>query len=152
MEEGQTAPDFRLQLAGGGFRTLDDLLADGPVLLAFYKVTCPTCQWTLPYLERLQGGAIRVFAVCQDDAGRAAEFADAFEVNLPNLLDSVDEGYPASNAYGVTHVPSLYLVEPDKRISWEWVGFHKRKFEQLAGRAGRVIFTAADNVPESKSG
>jgi len=152
MEEGQIAPDFRLALEGGGFRTLDELLAEGPVLLAFYKVTCPTCQLTLPYLERLQGGAIRVFAVCQDDAGRAREFADAFEVELPNLLDSVDEGYPASNAYGVTHVPSMYLVERDKRISWEYVGFHKKKLEQLALRAGRAIFTAADKVPESKSG
>lgn len=152
MEEGQTAPDFRLELAGGGFRTLDELLADGPVLLAFYKVTCPTCQLTMPYLERLQGGAIRVFAICQDNAERAKEFADAFEVELPNLLDSVDEGYPASNAYGVTHVPSMYLVERDKRISWEYVGFHKKKLEQLAARAGRVMFTAGDNVPESKSG
>ena len=152
MEVGQTAPDFRLELAGGGYRTLDELLVEGPVLLAFYKVTCPTCQLTLPYLQRLQGGTIRVFAVCQDDAGRAQEFADAFEVELPNLLDSADEGYPASNAYGVTHVPSIYLVETDKRISWEYVGFHKKQLEQLAERAGRVIFTAADNVPESKSG
>ena len=152
MEVGQTAPDFRLALADGGFRTLDELLAEGPVLLAFYKVTCPTCQFTLPFLERLRGGAIRVFAVCQDDAGMAREFADAFEVELPNLLDSVEEGYPASNAYGVTHVPSMYLVEPDKRISWEWVGFHKKQLERLAERAGRVMFAAADNVPESKSG
>jgi len=152
MEVGQTAPDFRLALAGGGFRTLDELLAEGPVLLAFYKVTCPTCQLTLPYLERLQGGSIRVFAVCQDDADRVREFADAFEVELPNLLDSGEEGYPASNAYGVTHVPSMYLVDSDKRISWEYVGFHKKKLEQLALRAGRVMFTASDNVPESKSG
>lgn len=152
MEEGQAAPDFRLELAGGGFRTLDELLAEGPVLLAFYKVTCPTCQMALPYLARLQGGAFRVFGVCQDDAERAGEFAEAFEVELPNLLDSVDEGYPASNAYGVTHVPSIYLVERDKRISWEWVGFHKKQFEKLAARAGRVLFTAADHVPESKSG
>ena len=152
MEEGQVAPDFRLELAGGGFRTLDELLAEGPVLLAFYKVTCPTCQLTLPYLERLQCGTLRVFAVCQDSAERAREFADAFEVELPNLLDSVDEGYPASNAYGVTHVPSMYVVEQDKRISWEYVGFHKKKLEQLAERAGRVIFTPVDKVPESKSG
>ena len=134
MEEGQTAPDFRLALAGGGFRTLDELLAEGPVLLAFYKVTCPTCQLTLPYLERLQGGALRVFAVCQDDAGRAREFADAFEVELPNLLDSVDDGYPASNAYGVTHVLRC--------IWWRWTsGFRgsgrgsTRKWSSWAGRA-----------------
>lgn len=152
MEEGQTAPDFRLALAGGGFRTLDELLAEGPVVLAFYKVTCPTCQLTLPYLQRLQGGPLRVFAICQDDAERAREFAGAFEVELPNLLDSVDEGYPASNAYGVTHVPSMYLVERDKRISWELAGFHKKQLEKLAERVGRVMFTAADQAPESKPG
>lgn len=152
MEEGQTAPEFRLALAGGGYRTLDELLAEGPVLLAFYKVTCPTCQLAMPFLQRLQGGALQVYAVCQDNAGRVKEFADAFEVELPNLLDTVDEGYPASNAYGVTHVPTMYLVERDKRISWEWSGFHRKRFELLAERAGRTIFTDADRVPESQPG
>lgn len=152
MEEGQRAPDFRLALAGGGHRTLDELLGEGPLLLVFYKVTCPTCQLALPYMERLLGGSLQVYAICQDSAERAREFADAFEVELPTLFDSAAEGYPASNAFGVTHVPSLYLVERDKRISWEWSGFHRKQYEKLAERAGRTMFTAADRVPESKPG
>ena len=152
MEEGQRAPDCRLELAGGGFRTLDELLADGPVLLAFYKVTCPTCQLALPYLARLEGGPIRVVAVCQDSAERARDFADAFEVELENLFDTAGAGYPASNAFGVAYVPSMYLVEPDRLISWACVGFHRSKLEQLAARAGRVMFSAGDRAPESKPG
>ena len=152
LQAGQTAPDFRLELAGGATKSLDELLSEGPVLLAFYKVTCPTCQFTLPFLERLKSRAFSVFAVCQDDATRAREFEKEFSVHLPTLLDKARDGYPVSNAFGLTHVPSLFLVEQDKRISWASVGFFKRELETLAARAGKPIFQAGELVPEAKSG
>ncbi|WP_321473165.1 TlpA disulfide reductase family protein [uncultured Paludibaculum sp.] len=152
LEAGQTAPDFRMELVDGGSRSLEEVLSNGPALVAFYKVSCPTCQLTLPYLERLQGGGLQIFAVCQDEADRAQEFSEVFEVHLPNLLDRADEGYPVSNSYGITHVPTMFLIEPDRRISWTWTGFHKRQLEGLAQRAGKPIFRPTDNVPESKYG
>lgn len=152
LETGETAPDFQLELAGGGSRSLEQLLAKGPALVTFYKVSCPTCQLTLPFLERLQDSEFQVVAVCQDEADRAREFNEAFEVELPNLLDKAEDGYPVSNAYGITHVPTMFLIEPDRRISWTWTGFHKRQLETLAERAGRAIFRPTDKVPESKFG
>jgi peroxiredoxin len=152
LEDGQTAPEFTLDVASGGQRSLEAILAQGPALFAFYKVTCPTCQLALPYLERLQGGSCQVFAVCQNDEEAVREFNEAFEVNLPTLIDRAGAGYPVSNAFGITHVPSLFLVEQDRTIAWSWVGFHKAKYEELAARAGRVIFRPEDKVPESKSG
>ena len=41
---------------------------------------------------------------------------------MPTLLDKEDAGYPVSNAYGLTNVPSLFLVEPDGRISRSQIG------------------------------
>lgn len=152
LEAGQTAPDFQMELLEGGSRSLASILAAGPALIAFYKVSCPTCQLTLPYLERLQGSRFQVFAICQDEADRAREFNEVFEVRLPSLLDKADDGYPVSNAYGITHVPAMFLIEPDRRISWNWTGFHKRQLETLAEKAGRPIFTPGDRVPEWKYG
>lgn len=152
LETGHTAPEFTLDRAEGGSTTLADILARGPALFVFYKVTCPTCQLALPYLQRLQGGPFQVFAICQNDEEQAREFNDAFEVELPTLIDHAANGYPASNGFAITHVPSLFLVEPDRTISWSWVGFHRAMYEELAQRAGRVIFRAGERVPESKSG
>ncbi|MBI5085922.1 MAG: TlpA family protein disulfide reductase [Acidobacteria bacterium] len=152
MESGGLAPDFRLELTGAGTTSLGELLAGGPVLLAFYKVTCPTCQLALPYLARLQGGAFRILADSQDGPDAVREFNEAFEVELPNLLDKADEGYPASNAYGITHVPTMFLVQPDRRVTWTSCGFVKRELEALATLAGKSIFGPGDRVPESQPG
>jgi peroxiredoxin len=152
LQPGQAAPEFTLDSVSGGKTSLAEILAAGPALFAFYKVTCPTCQLTLPFLDRLQGGSLKLFAISQDDARAVREFNAAFDTSLPTLLDKAADGYPVSNAFGITHVPSLFLVEPDRSISWSWVGFHKRQLEALARRAGRPIFHPGEQVPESKSG
>jgi peroxiredoxin len=152
LETGQTAPEFTLDLAGGGSLSLAGILSRGPALFVFYKVSCPTCQLALPYLQRLQGGPFQVFAINQNDAEQVCEFNAAFDVELPTLIDHASHGYPVSNAFAITHVPSLFLVEPDRTISWSWIGFHKEKFQELAARAGRAIFREDERVPESKSG
>jgi peroxiredoxin len=70
LEEGSRAPEFRLELLDGGTSTLAQILAGGPALLAFFKISCPVCQMTFPFLERLHAdGAVRIFGVSQDDAG-----------------------------------------------------------------------------------
>jgi peroxiredoxin len=157
LTAGQHAPDFRLEdLAGGGEKTLGELLTHGPVFLAFFKISCPTCQYTLPYLERMfQGrakGGAGMFAVSQDDAKATREFHQEFGITMPTLLDSARFGYPASNAYGLSHVPSMFFIEPDGNISWSSVGFVRKDLEALGEKLGAKPFQAADRVPEMKSG
>ena len=152
LETGHTAPEFTLELASGGSLSLAEILARGPALFVFYKYSCPTCQLALPFLDRLQGGTFQVFAICQNGEEEVREFNDAFDIELPTLLDRAASGYPVSNAFAITHVPSLFLVEPDRGISWSWVGFHKAKFEELSARAGRAIFRNGERVPEAKPG
>lgn len=152
LEAGHIAPEFSLDLASGGSLSLASILERGPALLAFYKVSCPTCQLALPFLGRLQGGALQIFAVSQNGEEDVREFNEAFDVDLPTLIDRAGKGYPASNAFAITHVPSLFLVETDGTISWSCIGFEKAKFQELAGRAGRAIFRPGEKVPESKYG
>jgi peroxiredoxin len=127
LTTGQHAPDFQLDDLNGGKKTLSELLADTPVVLAFFKVSCPTCQFTLPFLERMYreaGGGTKMFAVSQDDAEATREFHREFGITMPTLLDSARRGYPASNAYLLSYVPSMFLIEKDGTISWSLVGFH----------------------------
>ncbi len=57
-----------------------------------------------------------------------------------------------SNAFGITNVPSLFLVEPDGVISLASQGFVKRDLEALGKRAGVEVFRQGEKVPEWKAG
>jgi peroxiredoxin len=149
---GPTAPDFTLFAADGAERSRDEILSAGPALFAVYKASCPTCQLTLPLLTRLEGGPFQVFAVSQDSPQIAARFAEEFDAPLPVLFDRAEDNYPASNAWGVTHVPTMFLLEPGARVVWSSVGFFKRDLEELARLAQKEIFRPGEVFPDAKPG
>lgn len=153
LSAGAAAPDFELEDVAGSPVKLSALTAEGPVVVAVFKASCPTCQLTLPFLDRIgQGEKLRVVPVSQDEPETTRAFLARFGVTLPTLLDRAEQGYPMSNAYGVAYVPSLFLVEPDGRVSLASEGFSKREILYLGERAGITPFREGENVPESKSG
>lgn len=160
LRVGRRAPDFELARlengAAGRTSLLTELVAAGPVLLVFFKSSCPVCQMTLPFLERVHRGrapgSLSIYGVSQDDAETTEEFSGQFGITFPMLLDTEESGYPASNAYGIGHVPSLFLVERDGKIAWSLEGFNKREIAAVAAQAGVNPFAADENVPEWKSG
>ena len=153
LESGSRAPSFKLKSIDGVTQSLEEILAKGPVLLAFFKISCPVCQLALPYLERLAASpSLQVVAISQDDAAATSGFRQRFGITFPALLDQSKEGYPASNAYGITTVPSLFLVEKDGGIASSSTGFSKRDLESLGDRAGIQTFRPEENVPEWKAG
>jgi len=149
---GDPAPVVALVDASGVAHSLDILLATGPVLLAFFKVTCPTCQLTLPFLGRLAGSGVRIIPVSQDGPAATRDFAKEYGLTVPSMYDRAEDGYPASSAFGLTTVPSLFLIQRERRIAWDLVGFHRKELEVLAGRIGQPIFYAGDMVPDLKAG
>ena len=151
LHEGQTAPDVAFRTLDGTTVRLAELTLPGPVLLAFYKGSCPVCQLTLPFLERIREGKLKLYAVSQDDASKTRSFAGMFGLTYECLIDPAD-GYEASNAFGITHVPSMFVVEPDMRISWVSVGFMKFDLESLGEIAGLPVIYDSDDVPAAKPG
>lgn len=150
---GAQAPGFQLTGIDGSAQTLEQILARGPALLAFYKISCPVCQMTAPYLERLSASdSIQVIGVSQDDAGGTRGFMQRLGVTFATLLDQAGEGFPASNAYGITSVPSMFLIEQDGTIARAFHGFSKRDFEEIGARVGVTPFGPQDHVPEWKAG
>jgi peroxiredoxin len=122
------------------------------VLLVFYKISCPVCQLTLPYLNRLAHGSLQIVTISQDDASATRRFQTRFGVDLPTHLDTADDGYPLSNSFGITHVPSIFLIEADGTISLASEGFVKADLESIAARAGVELFRADEAVPAWKAG
>jgi peroxiredoxin len=153
LEPGRLAPGFRLERLGGGSTTLKEILAGGPALLAFFKISCPVCQMTFPFLERIHAaGAVRIFGISQNDAADTREFNEEFGVTFPTLLDSEDNAFPASNEYGISSVPTMFLVEPGGKIANVIEGWRKREMESLAAPALANLFRPGEYVPEWKAG
>ena len=152
LSSGSRAPQFALNDLNGAPHSLSDLLSRGPVLLALYKIGCPVCQLTLPFLDRMTGGNLQIVAISQDNASGTRRFQTKFGVTLPTLLDPEEDSYPVSNAFGITHVPSLFLIGPDGNISLASEGFVKSDLESIGARAGVSPFRQNETVPAWKAG
>jgi peroxiredoxin len=161
IEIGQTAPGFSLKALDGKEYTLASRLEYGPVVLAFFKISCPVCQFTLPFLERLfeRYGSDRVsfLGISQDDARNAKEFNQEYGVKFPTLID--ESGYPVSNAYGLTNVPTIFLVSPDGRVQVQCMGFGRGDLEKIAAELAQhgaqvptPLFGKDEIVPDYKPG
>jgi peroxiredoxin len=153
LSPGDLAPGFRLERLEGGEVSLSDLLPAGPILLVFYKVSCPVCQMTLPYLERIHAAsAMPIYAISQNDAADSREFNEEFGITIPTLLDNEEANFPASNAYGISHVPSTFLIGTDGKILKAVESWNRSELEAIASGVGVRLVQATDNVPGFRSG
>ena len=162
LPAGEPAPAISLRDTSGRSVTLEEALKKGPVLAAFFKVSCPTCQFTFPFLERMYetygNDGFTFLGVSQNDAADTREFAQEFGVKFPLLIDD-ESTYTASNEYGITNVPSVFLISQDGKIQERSVGFAKRDLENMAKEAARVtkrpgasLFRPGEVVPDQKPG
>ena len=158
---GSVAPGFTLKSLDGTEVSLAIALRRGPVVLAFFKVSCPVCKFTFPFLERLfktyGGGDVAFLAVSQDNAAASTDFAREFGVTFPVLLD--DAGYPVSNAYGLHTVPTYFLLNPDGTVHVASVGFGKAEIEAIADALAdrhnitrAPVFRRDESIPDHKPG
>src|SRR4029077_18877225 len=92
------APVFSLKGLDGNDYSLPALLQKGPVVAAFFKISCPVCQFTFPFVERLYkrygGDGVTFLGISQDDARATKAFAREYGVTFPMVLD--EKVYPAS--------------------------------------------------------
>jgi peroxiredoxin len=160
-EVGKKAPQFSLKALDGKQYSLDSLLARGPVVLAFFKISCPICQFTFPFLERLSkrfaGKNVSFVGISQDDARNTKEFNREYEVTFATLID--DAGYSVSNAYGLTTVPTIFLIDSDGTVKVSCMGFDKAALENIASEltqqekiAASPLFRPDEVVPAYKPG
>ena len=163
LEAKTPAPHFELKDSQGNSHSLADALKQGPVLLAFYKDSCPVCQYAFPFIERIQkglkgldGSKAQIWGISQDSPADTTAFADEYGCTFTMLSDT--EGFPVSNDYGITSVPSTFLIEQDGTISESAVGFDRGTLESAAERFGKLSGTTinvvepGEQVPDYKPG
>lgn len=161
LAPGSSAPSVTLKTMDGAPFGLDLGHASPPVVLAFLKVSCPVCQYAFPFLERMyqahQRSLGKFIAVSQDNKSDTLSFNKSFGVTFLTLLDD-PVSYPASNAFGLTNVPTLFLVENGK-ITLSMVGWDKAEMEKLNRRLADIeavkvpeIFPATEQIIDYKPG
>jgi peroxiredoxin len=161
ISPGNAAPTFSLKDLDDKSYSLPTLLLKGPVVAAFFKVSCPVCQFTFPFLERIfkrhGGDDVTFLGISQDDANATRKFASEYGVTFPMALD--EKGYPASNAYGLTSVPTIFLIDTDATVKVVCLGFEKKGLEDIAAFlaerrqiSSAPLFRPDEKVPGSKPG
>jgi len=160
---GNIAPGFSLKSLDGKEFSLSAALEKGLVVLAFFKIGCPVCQFTFPFLERLQqrykNPNVTIVGIGQNGPEKTSGFVKEYGVTFPVLLDPEEKGYVVSNAYGLTMVPTILLVDTDGSVLVSSMGFVKADIESIANQlAERVkiakapLFQPSDSVPANRPG
>jgi peroxiredoxin len=162
LTAGTSAPDFKLETMDEKQFSLRDALARGPVVAAFFKVSCPVCQYALPFLERVYrahgGKNVTIVGVSQNQKKDTAAFIKEYGLTFPVLLDDTNT-YPVSNAYGLTNVPTIFWIAQDGEIEISSVGWVKADFEQINRKmaewgksAPAVVFKPGETVRDFQAG
>jgi peroxiredoxin len=158
LSPGAVAPDFELADTNGKVHKLSDAIRSGPLVLVFYKSSCPTCQFTLPFIQQIEAKAGnqagRIWGISQDDLKESVDFAKHFGFGFKILID--EHPYPVSSAYGLEYVPAIFIVNPDGKIGLSDMGFSKDALKDIADiavPAGPMqLFAPDDKLPSRRPG
>ena len=162
LTTGTKAPDFSLQAMDGSMFSLREALGNGPVVLAFFKVSCPVCQYAFPYLERIYRAygnkKVTIVGVSQNSTKDTAAFNREFGITFPVLLDDTNS-YPVSNAYKLTNVPTIFWIAQDGGIEVSSVGWVRKEMDDINARAAEAlgdgvkpVFRAGEQVADFRAG
>ena len=160
LATGAGAPPFTLADGKGSPRSLDDFTASGPVLLTFFKITCPTCQLALPVvaeLERRYGDAIPLLGVTQTEMAKTVPWLAQMGF-AGTVLDDETGHFAVSRSYDIQVVPTMVLVEGGT-VAAVGQGWDRDRMNQWAaelgartGRDGSPVTTEGDGRPLFKPG
>ncbi len=122
-QTGFTAPDFTLDILGGGTVSLSDLRGQA-VLVNFWATWCPPCRAEMPAIQRVydryrdQGFTVLAVDLQESDA-QVAAFAEDMGLTFPILMDRDGSVFAR---YRVMALPSTFFVDRDGIIRELTVG------------------------------
>ncbi len=148
LSVGQKVSPFSLTGIDGRAYTLNHNGAR-LTLAVFFKTTCPTCQLTWPYLDKLhrtyRGAGLAVWGITQDARDVSSAFASKNGSSFPILVDSDGR---VSRAFDPDFVPTLLLIGIQDEIIDSVVAFNKAGLNHLSQMiAARLGVPAAMIAP-----
>lgn len=127
---------------------MDELRQGDLLLLVFYHSECPTCRLSMPFIGNLArsvaSGRTKIWGVSQDGGNDTVKFARTSGLEMPILIDA--DPYPLSQAYGLTNVPTLFLIDSSRTILDQCVGFTRDDFLRIAQAVAHNAGTPAPDI------
>jgi peroxiredoxin len=162
LATGKRAPEINLPNMEGGQFSLSDALARGPAVLVFFKISCPVCQFALPYIERIyqaaKGKNVTIVGVSQNSKKDTESFMRQYGITFPMALEDTDS-FAVSNAYGLTNVPTIFYVNQDGIIEVSAIGWSKADVEEIARKVSAQtklptisVIQSGEDVPAFRAG
>jgi len=149
LTAGTPAPSFELPVMDGSSFSLQEALSRGPVLAIFFKISCPVCQYAFPYFQRIYktygSPKLTIVGISQNNQQDTAAFLKKYGVTFPILLDDT-KTYPASNAYGLTNVPTAFWISEEGTIEISSVGWARQDFEDMVSKSASATGTPSTPV------
>ncbi len=158
---GQPAPDFKFQVLEPANKTRTFSKADAAgkvVVLDFWATWCPPCREELPEIKALadrlaqrSGGKALVIALSQDrEPDDGSSLRTMVEKSLEELKVSalltgpaakvgLDANQETGEAFGVTGIPMLVVIDAQGTIRAVHVGYHEGVGEVLADQVESLL-------------
>ena len=150
LRPGDQAPSFHLPDIDTG-EPVDDPWHGGPVVLAFFRASCPVCRMAAPKVRAIADGGARVVAVGEDPAPVLVAYRDHHDQRVPTVSEPAP--YRVSSAYGLVAVPTLVLVGGDGRVVDAVAGWDRDGWNRVAIAAGGAAVSApGDGLPVFRPG
>ncbi len=131
--------------------------SEGPKVIFFYKVTCPTCHMAAPKVQAFEDAYPgRILGVGQDPKEKILAFSRQFGMTFRSVPDVPP--YDISNQWGIRVVPTTFLVDGDSIVdtveSWDRDGLNglSKRVADMTGSAYRQVSDTGDGLPSFRPG
>ena len=144
-EKRSLAPDFTLATVDGRIITVSQLRGK-VVLLDFWATWCGPCRLAIPHLNDLyrayreRGLEIIGLSLDKGSPGRVRRFAVNMGIKYPIIMADDD----VVKNYGISPIPTTYLIDREGYISNKWVGFSQNLMTKIAAETERHLSKGSD--------
>ncbi|UCD71171.1 MAG: TlpA family protein disulfide reductase [Syntrophobacterales bacterium] len=139
-EKRLLAPDFTLLAVDGKTVTLSRLRGK-VVLLDFWATWCKPCRLAIPHLNDLykayQKSGLEIIGVSLDKG--SPERIRRFAVNIGVQYTLIMADDEVIRKYGISPIPTTYLIDRDGYISNKWIGFSQNLMNNITTEIERLL-------------
>jgi thiol-disulfide isomerase/thioredoxin len=152
--EAVYVPDFTLPTHLGGEVKLSEVLKNGPVILDFWATWCAPCRLAMPiYVELAEQYAdqgLRFLPVSVDTKKAQRKIGPWFKKHGWEFASLLDPQQKVASKLRILSLPTMFLVDQDRRIVATHIGFRPDMKERLAKEVQALLNSEGAETRASK--